>query len=361
MLGLAHTSHVEFLSRRSARAVSSRTVVTIVAAALLFVLGGAERLFAQKDTIEVFDGADLQNVEITAAKWDSVAYKLGKTPQTIESAKVKDLKRDSSRMRPIRDAIKKGDFPQADKLLDAILGGSGADWEKAEAAYRRGELHLRWSGKDPSKLASAETVLADYLKAQKTAKDFYVPAATLALGKVYLEGGKFKEAGETFRTLKEFGGETGRWGLRGKLGAAWVSLKEEGAKGALAAKESFIGVINSSGVPADLKQEALLGQASALNIEKLYDQTISLLNKSFFEVKEPSYDEHFAEASRSMGEAVWGKKDLDTAEIWLLQAAYFSEALYPAVYRNAAKSLVALYEERKQPDRVKEWQAKLAM
>lgn len=337
---------------------AGRTPRRIVAAGA--ALGLCLCAVGRADTIYLSNGKAHAEVEIKDAKWDVVTYVLTgtaaaktKRAQSVEGFTVTALDRASQRLGPVRGALENGDFAKAEDALAAAT--SGEDWEKAEAAYLRGRLYLEWGGRDDAKIEKAVAAFTEYLNAYRAGKDFYVPFAVYGLGKALIAAGKPKDASAQFKTLEEFGGARGIWGVRAKIGEGWAVLKEKGQTGANVARKSFTEALADKNIPVEIQQEAAVGRAATLTIGKQFDDAIAALNQMFFEAKGVVHSEYYGEACNLMGDAYRGKNGLQEAELWYLRTTCFFKR-YPGVYRNAAKGLADVYKELGKSDRAKEWE-----
>ncbi len=319
------------------------------------LISGAGLGSARGDTLHTLAGP-LQNVEIVEAKWDQVVYTIGGARQTVEGVKVVALERSSQRIVSARELIAAGKFAEAEKAVETALS-VGAPGERAEAAYLKGKLYLAWAGRDPSRLPAAIAALDEYLKNHRAAKEFFVPYAIYDLGNAFLVDGKPKPAADQFKSLTEFGGATGIWGQRSKVGQGWALLKEQGEKGAVPADKLFAEVTSDRSAPPVVRQEAAIGHAVANNLQGLYDGTIAALNRDFFESGDSPYNEFYAEACNVMGDSYKAKKEFLDAELWYLRTTCFFEH-YPASYRKAAAGLVEVYKALGNAARAQEWEAK---
>lgn len=311
---------------------------------------------AGADTIHTMTGP-LANVEIVEAKWDQVSYNLSGIRQTVEGAKVVSIERASQRLVTVRELINEGKFTEAERALETALT-VGSPGERAEAQYLKGKNLLAQASQNPAKVAAAVSALDEYLKANRPGKDFFVPYAVYDLGSAFLLDGKTKPATDQFKSLSEFGGPAGIWGMRAKVGQAWVILKEQAEKGAAAADKLFTEVSGDRGAPAIVRQEAAIGHATAGNLQGLFDGTISALTRDFFESSDAPYNEFYAEACNLMGDCYKAKKDMQEAELWYLRTTCFFEHI-PASYRKAVAGLVEVYKALGNEARAKEWQGRV--
>lgn len=311
------------------------------------------------DSLVLDSGNRIDDVTISSAKWDAVAYVLHGAPQSVPGYRVIQLERASAALSPVVAALQAGDFSTAEARLKNP--GTRFDWEQAQAAYLLGHLYLEWSSKDPARARDAITAFGEYLKKHGDSKDFFVPQATYELGKAHLAAKQPKTAERQFKELDKFGGSRGIWGYRASIGQGWAILEDRGRRGVVDARRFFSQVQNSSRAPGDVKDEATVGYAASFNVSGEYARAVDIVTRSFIERKKVRYTENYALALNVLGDAhrlQKGKENLQEAELWYLRTTCFFRK-YPAVYRTAVKHLVEIYKALGNDSRAQDWETQL--
>lgn len=324
--------------------MSAKKLAIHVSVAVLCAAGAA-----RADVLVRSNGSKVGDVSVVQARWDQVQYKQGGQAFSLKGEEVESVERDSRQLSTIRDAMDRGDLASAVAAAGKLKQNSSVDWEKAEAAYIEGKLqHLAGDYK------AAEAAYKSFLDAHEAQKDWWVPHAVYGRGVCALEQNQGRTAELHFKALDAFGPQ---WSLRAKLGqgnALLVSQKP------IEARQLFNEVARSSQASLSLAQEALVGKARALILQKDYRGAVGELEKEFFSNSKPGqllYNQPRAEACYLIGSALkaqGGKENLELAEIWYLRtAAIFSN--HASVYRRACKDLADVYTQLGRTDRAEEW------
>jgi hypothetical protein len=309
---------------------------------------------AAADWIELSNGQRRDGVQITAARWDSVQYTIGKAPPTtLSGEQVVALHRDSTFLEAGRDALEGGDHAKAISLLGSV-GQTAKDWEQAEARFLIARAHVL-SGK----VREADQAFKAYLEKWKPEKDWWVPHAVQELADALLAARQPGTAEIRYKELAEFGGH---WAFRSKLGQGFAVLQSKGEPGALQARRLFDEVARAAQAPPALKQQAVVGRSQAFLLQNQPQQAIKELEAEFFSATsgEAGYTPGRAEATLLMGRAhaaLGGKENLEHAEIWFLRAV----ALYRKqgeTYAQACALLTDVYTKLGQKSRADDWKAK---
>jgi tetratricopeptide (TPR) repeat protein len=302
--------------------------------ALLVIAGG----LARADSIVLGDGRRLDNVELIHARHDEVVYKVGRgREQTLGGETVERVERVSNLLAGPRKTLQRGDYKAAAKQFFDLKPTE--DWEKAEALYFVGYCLL-----EAGDAKNAAAAFRKYLTDHRESKDWWVPHAVYGLGMAALELGQPRSAETHFKELPGFGRQ---WNLRALMGEAHALRI---GKKYVESRNLFNKIIGDARLPAALRQEAMVGYAHTQMAQEQYDQVIERLNAWFFDgalASDIAYSEWRARATLLMGRAHLARGTqlgLQEAEVYLLKtAALYGE--YPAVYKEACRDLVAVYEK----------------
>jgi tetratricopeptide (TPR) repeat protein len=302
---------------------------------------------ARPDTIELANGDKVTGVEIVAARWDLIQYRIRGQNTSVGGDQVSTIERDSQWLEPARRELRAGQPLKALELLERARGTK--PWEQGEVQYLKGKALLL--GGKPREAAAA---FEEYLKGARESKDWWVPQAIYDLGQSALAQGQAQAAQAHFQELEAFGPS---WKLRSTLGLANALLAE---KKYLEARTRYDVVVRSREAPLSLKQAAMVGRGRALLGQQQYAQAITEMTDFFFKDPKPGdlvFSEARADATLIVGRAYkaqGGRQNLEQAEIWLLRVP----ALYRAhgeAHRQAAKELVEVYTAMNRKDRADEW------
>ncbi|MCZ6792125.1 MAG: tetratricopeptide repeat protein, partial [Planctomycetota bacterium] len=286
----------------------------------------------------------------TVALWDGIQYEQDGQTHPLKGVDVERIERDSRFLGPARRLLESGKYRAAEERFERIWKNNKG-WEKAEAGYFLGRLHLlQGRPKDAMKAFDA------YLDAHRDEKDWWVPPAVLGYAEAALTAGRGNTARSYFKELAGFGAS---WELRAKLGEGNALLV---AGKPLEARDIFRGVINNRRASVALRSEAQVGRARAFLAQGQVSQAIQELESGFFSGRGATqvlYNESRAWATFLMGQAhaaKEGQENLEIAEIWYLKvAALYGYGTYPEVFQETATALADLYTRLGRKDRAGEW------
>jgi tetratricopeptide (TPR) repeat protein len=351
-------NHVNQCRKQGRALVGSRSfhgplcLVAVWASALL-VLGLPRYVGA--DTIYKTDTSVIREIKITKASWKVVNFELKGVPQSVESANVERIERDSRYIDQARAQMKKGQYPQALKSLGDAAKAGGAAWEAVEIAYLKGAIYLDWGGQDKSRIKSARKAFESFLKKFGSGDDFYVPFGTLGLAKALELADQPKSARGYYSELSKFGGI---WKMRGSIGEGRSIVKSNGDSAA--AQRIFNQIIKDDRAPDLAREEAAVWSAFTLVKLDRFDEAERLLDRRFFNPRGTAvrYNDHYAQACNVMGDVFLGKNDSEQAELWFLRTTCFFRNK-PVMFRSAVERLVDLYEKQGKPKRAEQWSSQL--
>jgi tetratricopeptide (TPR) repeat protein len=330
----------------------------------LLVVGAGSCLVAptlHADSIELVSGKRYDKIKAVKATWQLVEFRAG-SRKRVPGDQVLRLVRDSERLAQARSLEEAGDVSGALKELANFADLDAKVWEKAEAAYLVGALEHRRGRKK-----AATKALEAYLEEYKGTKDWFVPAALLALGDLLLTSGKPGTAEVHFKELETMGGA---WELRSKLGQGKALLASQGKEGAQDARKLFLEVIQGS-KDVELKQEALVARAEALIVGEDPELAIDELNRAFFDSPKPKEFRYGAARARacllmSRAQVALGGKDrqkardyLERGELWALRVAVLHRHQVQE-FGEACDFLVKLYERLGKKKQAAAWKKRKA-
>lgn len=333
----------------------SRSVTGIAGWVALFTVFFSRELAA--DSIVKVNGTTIDDVTITAAKWDVVQYQIAGRPQSIPAEQVASIHRTTVTrdLKEGRSALKNGGYATAIKRLGRVAGAA-KDWEQAEAAYLLARAHL-----ESGDLNAADDALKAYLKKYGKEKDWWVPRAIYDRGTVRIALKRYETAEGSFKKLEEM---PGQWPARAQVGRARAIEAAKNSAKYLQARQMLLSVAKRRGAPLELRHEAYVVRGRIFILrQKQYDAAIKELTEVFFDpskAREYHYDAQRAEATYLMGRAylgLGGKKNLEEAELWLLRVP----ALYPnrgRVYTLCCRALAIVYNGLGNKTRAAEWKRK---
>ncbi len=305
------------------------------------------------DSIVKVNGTTIDDVTITAAKWEVVQYQIANRPQSIPAAQVASIHRTTvnNDLKRGRRALKNGDYATAVERLGSVARAA-KDWEQAEAAYLLARAH-----REGGDFKAADDELKAYLNKYVKAKDWWVPRAIYDRGTVRIALKRYETAEGSFKKLEEM---PGQWPARAQVGRARAIEAAKNSAKYTQALQMLLSVARRRSAPLELRHEAYVVRGRIILRQKQYDRAIKELTEVFFnpaKAREYHYDAQRAEATYLMGRAYLGrggKKNLEEAELWLLRVP----ALYPnrgRVYTLCCRALAIVYNGLGNKKRAAEW------